>query len=285
MEDEKGLSGWIVLLIIVALAVVAYCLYRRAEERKYRRKVEDEEVKAIELELNRMTDLCWQEYVALEALEYRCNLCRKTLCEEGILFYYQRLWGLFAGQWNDTQLAARIDGIVGNGLHNVLLSRLKPVDGGFTLPTEAPAPSLSRDTYFYRLYLNEWGTDLCFQMDKRLEGELARIARERQLLEEGPNGRYYERLLTDLLPLLTRFSEVGVLENLPPEEVISRGKAFRDEVARVLEKHHIACLAYADATPQQQADWFMHVTSSAAGEMPALVRLTDGAVYHKGVYA
>lgn len=285
MEEDKGLSGWIILLIIVVLALVAYFLYRWAAQRKAE---EEENLFRLQIraeKVSRLADRCWKQYVELEALQYVYTLSRRTLCEEGILFYYQRLWGLFAGQWNDTQLAARIDGIVGNGLHNVLLNRLKLVDGQFSLPTEAPVPSLSRETYLFRLDYDSSHPNTNGQTEQRLAIELQRIEREKQLLEEGPNGRYYKLLLIDVLPVVARFSESSVLENLPPEEVIRWGKAFRDEVAKVLEKHHIACLAYADATPQQQSDWFVRTTSSAVGEMPALVRLTDEAVYYKGVYA
>lgn len=282
MEEDKGISGWIVLLIIVVAALLLYGYYKSERKKRALDEERQSRLKQQTEEARQLAEQCWQQYVALDALAYVCNLCRKTLCEEGILFYYQRLWGLLSGQWNTGQLAARIDGILANGLHNVLQSRLPMEDGHFVLPADAPRPTMEKDTYLHQIGVTL--ADISEQTGLRLNAELSRLANDRRKLEEGPNGCYYRRLLADLLPVVCHFCENPSLEELPPEEVIRLGKAFRVEVESVLAAHHVACIPYVGATETQRADWFVRAASSAVGEMPAIVRTTDNAVFYKGVY-
>ena len=51
----------------------------------------------------------------------------------------------------------------------------------------------------------------------------------------------------------------------------------------MLAERGIVCVVYADATSGQQEDWFIQTPATGMGNMPAIVRRSDEALYYKGV--
>ncbi len=293
MVEDKGLSaGWIVFLIIVVIIGVAYWSYSQHKkkcemEAEVRRLKEEEDVRRRQLQeqhavLLRTADQCWEQYVHFSKLEWACRLSRKTLCDEGILYYYQQLWGFLAAGWDEALLASRLRGVIVNGLHNVLSLRMEPDgEGHYTFPS-APAPVMEKDNYLYRL-----GVDLKMErmeeQTARLQAGMRHTAREQDGLDKDPNGLYYRRLLERLLPVVTVFCEDRESASLPDREIIVRATRFRDDMQATLAERGIVCVAYADATSGQQEDWFIQTPATGMGNMPAIVRRSDEALYYKGV--
>lgn len=281
-KEGISLYGWSIFIII--LAVLVFCFFYRKRQQQEEKRLHQEEKQLIFESIHHLMKQCWEQYIALCALKYFCNLSRKIICDEGILYYYQRLCSLLSCSWNEEQLASRINGIVANGLHNVMLSHLKQGDEGFMLPSETPDLLLEKDTYFFRIGIDTGNLAIDLLIENKLKNELARISKEKKQIEEGSNGLFYQKLLLELIPIVTSFCGNEKLEDMHPAEVIRESKKFKEAIEEALHKYQVSCIPYAEATQEQQHDWFIHTLSENVGEMPAIVRISDGAVYYKGVF-
>ena len=285
MEENSSWSGWIIFLIIVVAAVLVYCLYRmgrkdgrpEADDRQpLRRALPDKELAA-------RAGQAWSAYLDLYALGQDCKLARKTLCDEGILYYFQQLCGFFTAGWDEAVLASRIRGVIVDGLRNVLALRLgHDAERGYAFPVRKAAPRMDFNGYLARLGVDLNAPDAA-ETVARLGSEHDRIRRERDALTTDPNGIYYRRVLDDVLPPLNAFVGDKSLPRLPDAEVIARAACFRDGMTTLLRKHGIECVAFADAAPDRQEDWFIRTPATGMGDMPAIVRAADATVYYKGI--
>ena len=245
MEENSSWSGWIIFLIIVVAAALVYCLYwmgrkdgrPEAEDRQpLRRALPDKELAA-------RAGQAWSAYLDLYALGQDCKLARKTLCDEGILYYFQQLCGFFTAGWDEAVLASRIRGVIVDGLRNVLALRLgHDAEREYAFPVRKAAPRMDFNGYLARLGIDLNAADSA-ETAARLGSEHDRIRRERDALTTDPNGIYYRRVLDDVLPPLNAFVGDKSLPRLPDgidliEVVVPLLRGENAAEGRAAQLHH-----------------------------------------------
>lgn len=286
MDEYKNLF-WGILIIIACVVIGCYYYFSKEKQILQLPAKEGSSRSLIDScvavnDMNNLIEKCWSRYVELNGITHNYNLCKSIICNEGILYYLQRLLGFLNSSLDEEQLASRIAGLVFNNLHNVAMAKLSLKDGMFVLPN-APKPVMDKNTYLFNI-----GVDIeHLKTDERtnniLQNELFRIEKEMNTLRGNTNGNFYNRLVQDLLPIINIYCTNENMEDQPASEVICSAKKFSALIKEVIERYAIHCIFYFDATVEQQNEYFVLSSSLNAREMPAIVRQND-LIYYKGTH-
>lgn len=284
-EYEKLFWG---ILIIIACVMIGCYYYLSKEKQKRQLPAKERDPQPLidnRLAMNDMNNIiekCWNRYVELNLINHNYNLCKSIICNEGILYYWQRLQGFLSSSLDEEQLASRITGLIFNNLYNVATAKLSLKDGVFVLP-DTPKPTMDKNTYLYNIGVDVEHLKTDERIKNMLQNELFRIEKEMNELKGNTNRNLYNGLLHDLLPIINIYCTNENMENQAASEVICSAKKFSTLIEKVVERYGIHCIFYCDATVKQQNEYFVLSSSASAREMPAIVR-QDELIYCKGTH-
>lgn len=273
---EKTSPGWFVFFAVVTVVAVGGYLYAEGKKKE-----------KLNIDLKKLIDACWEKYVSVFSLEKEYQLYRNIFCDDGILYYMQRLAGYMkdAACWDDLQKAKQIvcDQLI-NGVYNVILSKGKCEKGHFVL-RKSFDPDFTKEAFFLNLGIDLDNISYLPSLETILKQQIASQEKHRHEIVNASNNQYYKELWNKILPDLediVAYSKKEI-ETVPDIKELQDVMTEKTEgLVKILQGMGIGLSFYSDCTEEEREEHFTIATKGY--ELPMIFRKSDNYIYYGGKY-